>query len=211
VTLVAPKNAVYNGLPHPAQPIFTNNSNDEFNENLAFVNWAITYSYTPFEVGYTTDKVVTDAGNYTATLTYEGVTAKIDFTISKATQNAPAIPTFTTGTLDGGGGYLLVDQTETIDAEINYVLEYTTKDENGQATQHRIQPDDTYTEGIRFNDFSASWTLYYVVAWYSGNNNYEESVQVKSKQTYIYKGDISIVIIDAPNMQTSIVEDTEND
>jgi predicted outer membrane repeat protein len=211
VTLVAPKNAVYDGLPHPAQPIFTNNSNDKFNENLAFVNWAIAYSYTPFEVGYTTDKVVTDAGNYTATLTYEGFTAKIDFTISKATQNAPAIPTFTTGKLDDDRGYLLVDQTETIDAKINYVLEYTTKDENGQATQHRIQPDDTYTEGIRFNDFSASWTLYYVVAWYSGNNNYEESVHVKSKQTYIYKGDISIVIIDAPNMQTSIVEDAEND
>lgn len=209
-TLVAPKNAVYNGSPHPAKPTFTNNSNNEFNEAIAFVGWKIAYTYTPFEIDYTTDKVVTDAGYYTAILMYKGATAKLDFTIAKGTQNAPATPTFTTGMTDGQG-YLLVDQTGTTETKINYVLEYTKKDANGQASQHTIDPDSTYTEGIRFNDFDSSWTLYYVVAWYSGNNNYEESAHVKSKQTYIYKGKINIVIIDESNMQTSIIEDTEND
>lgn len=200
VTITAPADAVYNESPHVPTLKTAGNSGGKF--NLSHIPGCtvenIRYEYTSFEVDYENNaNVNTNAGKYTATLTFGGKTVTVKYEIAKATQSAPTKPTFdvneTTKELTVTAPVGTMGQSGNV---VQYSLYYLDKDGNPNTP--------TWQTGITFNEYDESWTLYYIAAYYPGNNNYEPSEQVVSDQKYLFQGEIIITVIDPEGMKTEL-------
>lgn len=200
VTITAPADAVFNNSPHAPTLETAGNSGGKF--NLSHIPGCtvanIVYKYEPFEVGYVNNNNVnTDAGTYTAELTVGDKTVTVEYMIAKATQPAPTKPVFTinesTSTLTVTAP---VGTTGSFDNVVQYSLYY--RDENGNPNE------PTWQTGTTFNNYDKSWTLYYIAAYYPGNNNYEASEEVVSDQKYLFQGKIIITVVDPEGMKTEL-------
>lgn len=192
-TIVAPQNAIFNSEQHPARLTFTNNSNNSFTENhiSAFSGYTILYAYTPFDPNYKNDENVnTDAGSYTASVTINEFTISVPYTVAKATQSAPEKPTFKAlgSTLTVNAPSNSVGQAGTT---VHYKLVHN--------EEKKEISSDPQTDRV-FNNFSTSWTLYYVVAYFPETNNYLQSDEIVSEQKFIFQGEINIIIENNPGI-----------
>ncbi|MBQ4120383.1 MAG: hypothetical protein IJD35_00055, partial [Clostridia bacterium] len=186
--LKAPSGAVYDGQRHAATPQFTH-SHDEFTQNMidAFQNLSIVYT------GVATEPI--NAGEYTATVTVNGLPLYVVYNIAKKAQAAPEKPTF-----EASGGNLTVNPPVRVmgDAgtQIHYQLVHKEADGDSVPT--------AWQTNLNFSDFDESWTLYYVVAYYPGNDNYLDSSEVVSDQKYIYEGKIEIIIVNGDGFASTL-------
>ena len=204
-TIVPPTGSLkYNGDSHPATVVYTNDNGGSFTENKitqtnqagdSFNNLTILYDYEPIinEPGLVGNTI--NAGKYTANVTFDGKTISVTFDITRATQPAPDRPQFDIQK-ENDKDVLIVTSPLANPTEgtgiglagnsVHYKLVHNEANNSTSSTP--------WQTGIKFDQFNASWTLYYVAVYYPGNNNYFDSDEVVSEQKYIFQGNISIII-----------------
>ena len=205
-TILAPTGSLkYNRASHLATIVYSNDNGGSFTESdiiltnqagetVYFENLVISYDYTPILSEHVAVGVATDAGSYTANASFGGIPISVKFNITQATQPAPEKPTFKiqkeadkdilnvvspVWDAEQGTGIGLAG------TKVHYKLVHN--EANGTSSTD-------WQLGTTFDQFNASWTLYYVAVYYPGNNNYLDSDEIVSEQKYIFQGNISIII-----------------
>ncbi len=214
-TIVPPTGSLkYNGDPHPATVVYTNDNGGSFTENKitqknqagdSFNNLTISYDYEPIinEPGLVGNTI--NAGKYTAKVTFDGKTISVTFDITQATQTAPERPQFDVQTVDGKETLVVTKPSAgssgSAGTKVKFMLIYV----DGEGNMNGDVNDETkWTESASLGNFDASWTLYYVAAYYPGSNNYLKSDIAVSDQTYIFPGSISIIIQNEDGISSTI-------
>ena len=208
-TIVAPTGARYDGKPHPARISYSNDNGDSFTEAKIkkFKELSISYAYDPFVSGHAFSQDITEAGTYTATVAIsETVMATVTYKIAQATQTAPDKPEFKV---------VEVDEKETLQIT---TPAFGTQGGAKTKVKYRLVYNDTqgqhvseWQDAAEFSNFDSSWTLYYISVYFPGDNNYLDSDIIVSDQTYIFKGGVSIVIVnDTGIASTTPQEFTDN-
>lgn len=201
MTLNAPTDAVYNKAEHPVILTYTDNSKGHFNKThiAEFLTPNITYVSNEYE------QRPINAGHYKASTNIAGVNIFVEFDIAKAYQSAPSKPVFTVETV-GTSSVLKITQPENnigqAETQVNYKMVHNDND---------VDIETPWQTNLEFSNFESSWTLYYVVAYYPGNQNYYDSEEIVSDQKYIFQGNIHIIIVNGEGiLQTKPVEGTQN-
>jgi len=202
-TIVAPTGARYDGKPHPARISYSNDNGNSFTEAkiTAFTNLAISYQYTPVEDNHPETGDITEAGAYDASAQYGDIIISVSFRIAQATQTAPEKPTFT-----ASGNILMIDSPEKTTGPAETTILY--KLVHHDSTSNQLVEVGPQEDRV-FQSFDASWALYYIAAFYPGNNNYLESHEATSDQKYLFQGDIGITITYTAGMTTELVKNGE--
>ncbi len=162
------------------------------------------------------DKVLSgapsNAGTYTASITAGGVTASVTYTIAKATQPAPAKPTFTANITEDNST-LKVNMLEHNTSSVGTVAEYQVVHYQGE-TKHESGWIQFASDAEQYAklDFAMDYALtnYYVYARYAGNDNYHPSAATQADQHYFYKGKVSIITVCDPGISATLSENTNN-
>ncbi len=202
-TIVAPTGARYDGDPHPARITYSNDNGNSFTEAkiTAFTDLAISYQYTPVEDNHLETGNITEAGAYDASAQYGDIIISVSFRIAQATQTAPEKPTFT-----ASGNILMIDSPEKTTGPAETTILY--KLVHHDSTSNQLVEVGPQEDRV-FQSFDASWALYYIAAFYPGNNNYLESHEATSDQKYLFQGDIGITITYTAGMTTELVKNGE--
>lgn len=210
-TIVPPTGSLkYNGDSHPATVVYTNDNGGSFTENKitqtnqagdSFNNLTISYDYEPIinEPGLVGDTI--NAGKYTAKVRFDGKTISVTFDITQATQPAPEKPTFT-----ASGNTLTIDLPKKTTGPAETTIQY--KLVHHDSTSNQLVEVGPQEDRV-FQRFDASWALYYIAAFYPGNNNYLESHEATSDQKYLFQGEIGITITYTEGMTTELVKNGE--
>ncbi len=179
---------VYNGDQHGASG-YTITQSSIYNNSPENV-WELELLYTGGEFsGTTISSIPTNAGEYRVSITDGGKTAFIDYTIAKAPQAAPDIPTFTNSKDENTGVNTIT------------VNEYTGHREEWQTVEYRIS---YYSGGtLSFKEWSAetreftldiALTNYMAEIRFAEKNNYLPSEPARSDQKYFFTGNIGFTL-----------------
>ncbi len=140
------------------------------------------------------------AGSYRASITENGYTASVTYTIEKADQPAPSKPEFDTN-YDGDGSVVSIKpvgispvQDTTYTSYPEYRIVYY---ENGiEKTTEWIKGDDSLIDGQYAAQFvlDKALTNYYIQARYSECDNYNASPEAVADSVYFFTGDVEFVV-----------------
>lgn len=214
-TIVPPAGKItYDGDAHPANITYTNDNGGSFTEanvswtnesgnTIKFSELVVSYDYTPILDGHKAENDATDAGTYTASATYGGVTISTSFSIAQATQKAPNKPEFEVVKVDDKETLQVKTPIQGTQGDAKTTVKYRLVYNNTQGQQNSTNWQDSAS----FSDFDSSWTLYYIEVYYPGNNNYLPSDTIVSDQTYIFKGGVRIVIVNEKGIASTMPQE----
>lgn len=201
-TLTA-EDAVYDGSSHPAKVVCS---------DTEWLN-ITSITYTGTKIGKTDSvlnpQLVTNAGNYTASITADSTTVSVAFTIAKADQPGPTVkPTYTEP--EDNSNILKVhplesegDQGVNLSPVTHLPVEFVARYYEGEVLQetgwHTIAQDgNTYKDTeITLNE---ELKYYFVYARYPGNDNYNPSPEVMADGTFLWEGGITLIFIVDPGI-----------
>ncbi|MBQ4559611.1 MAG: InlB B-repeat-containing protein [Tyzzerella sp.] len=186
------ENTTYNKKTHPATIVYTSDS------------WKPTIVYEALDGDALVDGLPYHAGNYKVSVTENGYTASVTYTIAKADQSAPPKPVFDTNKKDADGSILSVkpvansslvgtDDTYTSYPEYRIVyyesgVEKSTEWAKGAETLI----DEKYA--IQFT-LDKALTNYYIQARYSECDNYNASPESVADSVYFFVGNVEFVVV----------------
>ena len=179
-------NTVYNKQVQEAKVIYSN------------TNWNLSISYEKGGVS----AVPQNAGTYTATITYHGVTASAIHFIDKATQVAPSKPTYTVNkNSDGLFNNIVVNETV---APSGFAYEYLLEWYSGDQLETTI-----WSSNYSFQ-LSISHTNYYVYIRYAGDDNHYPSEAVRADAVYYFDGYAIIKVLCPDQIEFSLTKVTSS-
>ena len=179
-------NTVYNEQVQEAKVIYSN------------TNWNLSISYEKGGVS----AVPQNAGTYTATITYHGVTASAIHFIDKATQVAPSKPTYTVNkNSDGLFNNIVVNETV---APSGFAYEYLLEWYSGDELETTI-----WSSNYSFQ-LSISHTNYYVYIRYAGDDNHYPSEAVRADAVYYFDGYAIIKVLCPDQIEFSLTKVTSS-
>lgn len=193
-TRLTGENCVYDRTSHGASVVYTSKS------------WSPQPTYEALDEG---DELVEGlpyyAGQYKASITENGYTASVTYTIEKAEQPAPSVPIYETR-LGDDGSVLSIKPVEPspwaaadmagYDCPVEYKLVYYVGGEQKVLTQTTSQSPAQLIDGAYAAQFTVDVVLtnYYVYASYGEGANYKASADAAADSVYFFAGNVEIII-----------------
>ena len=178
-------NTVYNEQVQEAKVIYSN------------TDWNLSISYEKGGVS----AVPQNAGTYTATITYHGVTASDVHFIDKATQVAPSKPTYQVEEHDDVYNTIVVDKVTVSGKTFEYTIEWY---EGSELKTLEWDESNTFLLNV-------AYTNYYVYARYAGDDNHYPSDAVRADAVYYFLGLASIKVICPDSILFTLTQVTTSD
>jgi len=183
---VKANNSVYDGNSHGATGTYYEESSNGLYPTAT--PWTHTIKYEGTSCGdedYDSNDAPINAGEYTASITFGGETAKIDYIIDKAQQSAPGKPTYTTQ-VDASGNITKVtifynSADEANKSKIEYCLAYY----SGENLVYIWQTSNEIVPTVVF-------TNYVVMVRFKGDDNHYDSPEARANTTFYYDTDVLI-------------------
>ena len=178
-------NTVYNEQVQEAKVIYSN------------TNWNLSIFYEKGGVS----AVPQNAGTYTATITYHGVTASAIHFIDKATQVAPSKPTYQVEKHDNIYNTIVVDKVTVSGKTFEYTIEWY---EGSELKTLEWDESNTFLLNV-------AYTNYYVYARYAGDDNHYPSDAVRADAVYYFLGLASIKVVCPDSILFTLTQVTTSD
>ena len=196
------ENVVYDMLTHPADVVYTSETWKPEVIHEALDDGDVLVECLPYH-----------AGNYKASVTENGYTASVTYTIEKAEQPAPPKPVFDTDTQTDGSVLSVypVAKSAITDSEYKSVPQYR--------IVYYVDEEEIVTDWVEGADSNAlidgkyavqftldkALTNYYIQARYSECDNYKASPESTADSVYFFDGNVKLIVDSGEHIRYTVV------